>query len=169
MASSSSSSNDSRAQSAAQPRDQSRTAGASSPVVPSAVFSCASIGMILLNKAVMRVYPHAGILLILQSIATIVLLMAFSTGPFRPRGSIAVKWMPIALLFCFNLFSSLQSMNYIGVATFSVLRYLQPAFSVPIDYCVRKAGKSRLVARIRVWSFFSIRVGTFVCLGAECG
>ncbi len=120
-------------QKAAQPNAQA--------ILPSFVFSCASIGMIILNKAVMRAYPHAGILLILQSIATIVLLMAFSTGPFRPRASVAIKWMPIALLFCFNLFSSLQSMNYIGVATFSVLRYLQPGFSVPIDYCVRNVGE----------------------------
>ena len=29
-----------------------------------------------------------------------------------------------------------RSMQFIGVATFSVLRYLQPCFSVPIDYLV---------------------------------
>eukprot|EP00281_Chroomonas_sp_CCMP1168_P025699 CAMPEP_0206233390 /NCGR_PEP_ID=MMETSP0047_2-20121206/11961_1 /ASSEMBLY_ACC=CAM_ASM_000192 /TAXON_ID=195065 /ORGANISM="Chroomonas mesostigmatica_cf, Strain CCMP1168" /LENGTH=400 /DNA_ID=CAMNT_0053657265 /DNA_START=133 /DNA_END=1335 /DNA_ORIENTATION=+ len=117
-------------------------ASAGSAVIPSVIFSCSSIGMILLNKGVMRAYPFSGILLVMQTVATIVLLVLFNakTRAFRPQMKVVTQWLPIALLFCFNLFSSLQSMKFIGVATFSVLRYLQPCFSVPLDWLVRGIG-----------------------------
>mmetsp|Transcript_43226 Transcript_43226/g.108229 ORF Transcript_43226/g.108229 Transcript_43226/m.108229 type:complete len:412 (+) Transcript_43226:20-1255(+) len=105
---------------------------------PSVLFSCSSIGMILLNKAVMRVYPHPSATLILQNMSTIILiLLSGGAKGTKLKVSTAVAWLPVACFFCFNLFSSLQSMKYIGVATFSVLRYLQPLFSVPMDYFIR--------------------------------
>jgi hypothetical protein len=100
------------------------------------VFSISSVAMIILNKAAAVFFPHVALLLILQNSATILILAI--TSDIQPFcRATALKWMPCALLFCVNLFSSLQSLVFISVPTFTVLRNTQPILAVLMDSILR--------------------------------
>ena len=100
------------------------------------LFSLSSIAMILLNKKAVISFPHVAILLLFQNITTIVILkLSVDLRPFCLQS--ALKWIPCVFLFCVNLFSSLQSLVYISVPTFTVLRNTQPIMAVAIDFVLR--------------------------------
>jgi drug/metabolite transporter (DMT)-like permease len=101
----------------------------------SILFSLSSICMILLNKGVMTVFPNAGFLLVLQNICTLVILRMNTDIIFN--NNIAYQWLPCSMLFCCNIFSSLEALLYINVPTFTVLRNTQPIITSIIDYIVR--------------------------------
>eukprot|EP00802_Teleaulax_amphioxeia_P000038 Tamp_00038.p2 GENE.Tamp_00038~~Tamp_00038.p2 ORF type:complete len:945 (+),score=47.25 Tamp_00038:12872-15706(+) len=100
------------------------------------LFAVSSIAMILLNKASILWFPHPSLLLILQNSASIIILWFRGEGTSLEAG-IAFQWLPCSMLFCINLFSSLLSLVYISVPTFTVLRNLQPILAVLMDFMVR--------------------------------
>ena len=93
--------------------------------------------MILLNKSSAVLFPHITILLILQNAATVLILIMTAANLKPLNWTAAVRWLPCAILFCVNLFSSLQSLVYISVPTFTVLRNTQPLLSVCVDLIIR--------------------------------
>ena len=101
------------------------------------LFSVCSIGMVLINKAVISLFTNIGFLLILQNSATIALVL-LGNRDVLASAKHAVKWSPCALLFCLNILSSLQSMAYVSVPTFTILRNTQPIIAVGIDYVLRR-------------------------------
>jgi drug/metabolite transporter (DMT)-like permease len=102
----------------------------------SIMFSMSSISMILLNKAVVVLFPFSAFVLILQNAVTIFLLksqnmeLGFSLQT-------ALSWTPCVLLFCINTYSSLRALTYISVPTFTVFRNIQPLISSVLDFLVR--------------------------------
>jgi GDP-mannose transporter len=100
------------------------------------IFSLSSISMILLNKAVVTVFPLSSVILILQNIVT-VLLLKFQHQKMGFDMQTAIKWTPCVLLFCINIYSSLQSLIYISVPTFTVFRNVQPLISSVLDLFMR--------------------------------
>ena len=91
------------------------------------LFSVCSISMIIVNRACALEFPYVCILLLLQNlVSALVLLVKNRTFDV----SVAMSWLPCTLLFCCNLISSLQSLVFINVPTFTVLRNTQPLLSV---------------------------------------
>ncbi len=103
----------------------------------STLFSMSSIAMILLNKGCVLLFPHPSVLLIFQNVCTILILSFMGEERMPFEIGLWIQWFPCSLLFCVNLFSSLQSLVYISVPTFTVLRNLQPILAVGIDFIVR--------------------------------
>jgi hypothetical protein len=103
----------------------------------SVAFSLSSIAMILLNKGAASWFPHISLLLILQNSVTIIILILTSTENFQFDVAVSKKWAPCAVLFCMNLYSSLQSLIFISVSTFTVLRNTQPLLAVCMDFALR--------------------------------
>jgi len=98
-------------------------------------FSIASISMILLNKGVATYFPGSmAFILMLQNLTTIGILKTVdSNGNLKFNNAIAWHWVPCALLFSLNIYSSLKAMVYINVATFTLLRNLQPLIVVALN------------------------------------
>jgi drug/metabolite transporter (DMT)-like permease len=102
--------------------------------------------MIILNKACVLWFPHPSFLLICQNLGTILILSVMGKNECLWEIRLLKQWIPCSLLFCMNLFSSLQSLVYVSVPTFTVLRNLQPILSVGIDFIVR--GEKHTFVRI---------------------
>ena len=105
--------------------------------VPAALFSVASISMILLNKWVVQVYPYSATLLILQNCATIALLWVKNPQQKLEKETLQA-WLPCAVIFCVNIFSSMESLTSISVPTFTIFRNTQPLIAVALDFWLRK-------------------------------
>lgn len=108
----------------------------SNTVFSALIFSLASISMILLNKWVVVVYPHSATLLLLQNVTTIVILYVINPQ-HKMRATLLWSWLPCALIFCVNIFSSLESLTTISVPTFTIFRNTQPIIAIVIDYVLR--------------------------------
>jgi nucleoside-diphosphate-sugar epimerase len=111
-----------------------------------AAFCASSITMILINKAAVMVFPFSSLLLILQNVVTVLLLLGTGDTPQITWGR-TLTWIPCALLFTLNIFSSLQSLHFLSVPTFTLLRNTQPLLSIVVDFFVRgeKTGLSSMM------------------------
>jgi drug/metabolite transporter (DMT)-like permease len=111
-------------------------------------FSLASVGMLLANKGVIRDLKSPWFLVMSQNIAS----SAFFLVKFKmSRQSLdsenchspikelflkhTIHWLPAVALFCVNIVTSMIALSYISVATFSVLRNLNPFMSSVLSYC----------------------------------
>jgi GDP-mannose transporter len=104
------------------------------PWAASLAFSCAGIGMILTNKGVMVLFPFSGLLLLLQTGATLLFLYLSDMQISKAwKWSNALSWTPCSVLFAGNLITSLQALKYIGVPTFTVLRNTQPCLTLLLE------------------------------------
>ena len=105
----------------------------------SVFFSVSSIGMILVNKAAATVFANVFLLLMLQNLATILILVLRSQDVAGLSAAMAREWAPCAALFSLNIFSSLKSLSLISVATFTILRNTQPLCAVVLEsVCFRE-------------------------------
>jgi nucleoside-diphosphate-sugar epimerase len=116
------------------------------------LFSVASIAMIVLNKACVSGFPHPSILLILQNSATLLILSFVGERRRSLESALIFQWLPCSLLFCVNLMSSLVSLVYISVPTFTVLRNLQPILAVWVDFIIRgeQTGSERIMFLVQI-------------------
>jgi hypothetical protein len=121
------------------------------------LFSVSSVGMILVNKAAVSVLSHAGFLLLLQNLVTILLVWSL-----YPEVAASLKkswrWFPCAILFSLNIFSSLQCLYFVSVATFTVLRNTQPIIAAGIDHSFRR----EITRPERIFFLFVVLVGALV-------
>lgn len=105
----------------------------------SVFFSVSSIGMILVNKAAATVFANVFLLLMMQNLATILILVLRSQDVAGLSAAVAREWAPCAVLFSLNIFSSLKSLSLISVATFTILRNTQPLCAVVLEsVCFRE-------------------------------
>jgi len=89
--------------------------------------------MILINKAAVGALPLVGVLLVFQNSATI-LFIVWNGGAQRPKLDRVWEWLPQAVLFCTNIFSSLMTLQVMSVPSFTVLRNLQPILAICIEF-----------------------------------
>ena len=101
-------------------------------------FSVASISMILLNKASISIFPDISCLLVLQNLTTVLMLKIKNGDSIQFHQSIAKQWLICAFLFCLNIASSLQSLAFISVPTFTVLRNTQPLLALVLETGIQK-------------------------------
>ena len=86
----------------------------------------------------MLTFPHVSSLLLMQNMATI-LILKIKNGPLLNFDiETAKKWILCAFLFCLNISSSLQSLAFISVPTFTVLRNSQPLLAWALERLMRK-------------------------------
>jgi hypothetical protein len=99
-----------------------------------AVFAVSSISMILFNKAAIICFPYADLLLIFQTVVTLILIWFLKGKTSRSfRASTAMQWAPCSFLFVLNLFTSLCSLQKLGVHTFTLIRNVQPVLVAPLE------------------------------------
>jgi drug/metabolite transporter (DMT)-like permease len=128
-------------------------------------FTVISVAMILLNKAIIMSIPFGGGLVLLQNAATILIVQASRQCRF-PKG---FGWKPMvdnalcAFLFGANTFTSIQSLFYLSVTTFTILRNMQPIISCPIDYFMR--GES--LKPVSIYLLCTILLGTIAYCGKD--
>lgn len=104
----------------------------------SLLFSISSIAMILLNKACMSMFQNVSCLLLMQNMTTILILKMKNGTHLNFKIEIAKKWVLCAFLFCLNIASSLQSLAFISVPTFTVLRNSQPVLAWSLQRLMRQ-------------------------------
>lgn len=103
----------------------------------SAMFAVSSVAMILLNKGLAKhMHGNAPIVILIQNLATVGLLK-WTKQDLGFSFDVAFKWLPCAILFTANILSSIISLAYISVPTFTVFRNTQPIIATVLDYTLR--------------------------------
>jgi drug/metabolite transporter (DMT)-like permease len=122
-----------------------------------------SVKMILLNKAIMLQIPFGGGLVLIQNAATVLLVQIYRRRLLpEDFGFASVRSnMPCALLFGLNTFTSIQTLAYLSITTFTILRNAQPILACPLDYFLR----GERLKPASLFFLFTILLGTF----AYCG
>jgi drug/metabolite transporter (DMT)-like permease len=78
-------------------------------------------------------------ILMMQNFTTLLILKVMDKqDQIEYQKEIAIHWMPCVLFFCCNIFTSLKSLAYINVPTFTIFRNVQPLFAIIIDLFLRK-------------------------------
>ena len=101
-------------------------------------FSVSSIIMILSNKAAATCFNSPCVLLILQNLSTIIIGLFDSAVRNEFRVADTVSWLPCALLFTINIFTSMKAMEVLSVTSFTTIRNALPCVSAAVDYLVFK-------------------------------
>jgi drug/metabolite transporter (DMT)-like permease len=103
-----------------------------------AQFTFASVSMMLGNKLAVTYLPLPCTLVFIQALGTLLLLVTVVRGEVdRPTMRTAQRWLPIAVLFTFMLYTSLKSFVYAGVATVLIFRNIGAIFTTVVEYFVR--------------------------------
>lgn len=120
-------------------------------------FSIASIGMLLANKGVILGLKSPWLLILTQNLVSCVFFLCMFKMKAKSSASLlfmqhSVRWIPAMLLFSVNIVTSMVSLRYISVATFSVIRNLNPFFSSALSYIIfgEKTAMSALIALVAV-------------------
>ena len=108
--------------------DEKRVSEMNADVIKGSIFfMCSSVFMILINKAVTTYSAIAvSILIFYQNLATLFILKCKNWNTSEVNYTVLKHWLPCAFFFTINIYSSLQSLRYINVATFSIFRNMQP-------------------------------------------
>jgi len=93
--------------------------------------------MIVVNKLLIEIFPFSLELLLVQNFVASTFFACFYSE-LRFEMSKAQMWVPCLVLFCINIYTSLQSLSFIGVPTFTVFRNTMPIFSCCLDAVVLK-------------------------------
>lgn len=88
-------------------------------------FAITSGMMVFINKSISSSFEPFSFILIIQSISTIVLVIMWKVNVLWEISKAKV-WLPCALLFGVNLYSSLSSLKLMHVSTFLVFKNMQP-------------------------------------------
>jgi hypothetical protein len=103
------------------------------------VTTVVSVAMLLLNKAILLSIPFGGGLVLLQNTFTVFLVQALNGCRF-PEGlgwRAVLNNIPCAILFGATTFTSMVSLSYLSVTTFTILKNAQFILSYPLDYILR--------------------------------
>ena len=142
--------------------------------------------MTVLNKAVVREYQGPlEPLLLLQSVFALLLLFMFTTGKQRPSFRMIMRWFPLSLLFWYaaglavacgellhslalvfsgNLYTSILSLKFVSIPTFSVFKNSTSLATallqvVAFTFFARRAGFEPSVNRRGLQSLIVIMLG----------
>lgn len=107
------------------------------PTIPAIKFAVSSIAMILINKSIATLFPFMAFVLLFQNVGTIALLKVWKPE-LTLQAQVARRWSPCALLFCTNIYTSLQALSLVSVPTFTVCRNLQPIITTMLDFIFRQ-------------------------------
>jgi hypothetical protein len=122
------------------------------------VTTVVSVTMLLLNKAILLSIPFGGGLVLLQNTSTVFLVQAYR-GCRVPEGMgwrVILNNIPIAALFGATTFTSMVSLSYLSVTTFTILKNAQFILSYPLDYVLR----GERLKLISMYLLVSILLGT---------
>jgi hypothetical protein len=125
--------------------------------------SVVSVSMVLLNKAIVLSIPFAGGLVLLQNMATVLLVQSYRgcRVPSDLGCQTIQSYILCAFLFGANTFTSMLSLTYLSVTAFTILKNAQSIISYPLDYFLR----GEQLKPVSIYLLFTILLGT--C--AYCG
>ncbi len=124
-----------------------------------------SVAMIILNKAVVLNIPFSGGLVLIQNIATVLIVQAYRCFSHPPD----IEWktirdsIPCAILFGANTFTSMQALSYLSVTAFTIFRNTQSVISYPLDYLLR----GERLKPVSIYLLLTILIGTCAFCGKE--
>lgn len=102
------------------------------------LFGVSSIGMMMANKYAITALPLPASLVTLQSASTIVLLQCVGCGLVDGLRTDRVrKWLPIASLFAWMLYSSLKAFEHSTVSTILIFRNAGSIVTTAVEFIVR--------------------------------
>lgn len=104
--------------------------------IPAIKFAVSSIAMILINKSIATMFPFMAFVLLFQNLGTIALLKIWKPE-LTLKTQIAWRWLPCVLLFCTNIYTSLQALSLVSIPTFTVCRNMQPIITTILDFIFR--------------------------------
>lgn len=119
-------------------------------------FALFSTLMVFTNKSISSHFTSFPLVLIIQSIFTFLSVMIWKLN-VSWNLSTAKKWFPCAILFGFNLYSSMAALKYMHVSTFMVVRNMQPILVSVLNYALYKK-------TIAISSVFYL----FIAFGGSC-
>jgi len=126
----------------------------------SILFSIASIFMILVNKGIAHYFSNSmSFVLIFQNVFSLGMLKLIHRDLGSDWDKMAIQWIPCALFFCINIFTSMKALAYINVPTFTLFRNSQPIFTVWVDLVVRK---TPVPSPFSLFFLFCIMYGAFM-------
>ena len=102
------------------------------------IFTLSSMCMILLNKEIMVVLNYASLTLVLQNIGLLAMLKIWQWDLTFDYAK-SLQWFSCSCLFFCNIFTSMQSLLFLSVPTFTVVRTLIIVFTFILDMAVRGA------------------------------
>ena len=111
-------------------------------------FSASSVAMLLLNKGLVNFYEGSTLEtpLLLQNVATLIMLISLSRVHLEDCTRDLLKtWSFCALLFCVNIYTSLMSMRYVNVPTFSVARNTNNFVTLALEMAILNYRPQRIV------------------------
>ena len=97
----------------------------------------ASVSMMLLNKAIISVWPFSAVLILIQNMVTVCLIQMLCSTPRHLEFNSIVRYAPCSMLFAINTFTSMQALSFLSVTTFTIFRNTQAILSYPLDYVLR--------------------------------
>jgi len=124
-----------------------------------------SVAMIILNKAIVLSIPFGGGLVLLQNTATIIIIQSYRhcSIPIDMGWKTLLDNTPCAILFGINTFTSMQSLTFLSITTFTIFRNAQSILSYPLDYFIR----GERLKYISIYFLFTIILGTYAYCGKD--
>ena len=124
-----------------------------------------SVAMIILNKAIVLNIPFGGGLVLVQNAATVFIVQTYRWGaPPSDVGWTAILLnAPCAALFGMNTFTSIQSLSFLSITAFTILRNTQSILSFPLDYLLR----GERLKPTSIFFLFTILLGTCAYCGRD--
>lgn len=92
--------------------------------------------MTVLNKIVLELVPVGSAVLLVQITICVMLLKLYNLK-LTIHPPTAWDLLPCAMLFCVNLYTSMQAISLLSIPTFNMIRNMQCFISCPLDYVVR--------------------------------
>ena len=124
-----------------------------------------SVAMIILNKAIVLNIPFGGGLVLMQNAATVLIVQLYRRGacPSDIECGSIMHNTPCAILFGMNTFTSIQSLSFLSITAFTILRNTQPILSFPLDYLLRGERQRK----DSIFFLFTILLGTCAYCGKD--
>jgi drug/metabolite transporter (DMT)-like permease len=95
-----------------------------------------AIVMTILNKKVLEYLPVSSAVLLVQIFSCVVLLKIYDRTSVINFDTFK-DLLPCAILFCINLFTSMEAVSKLSIPTFNVIRNMQCFISCPLAYAIR--------------------------------
>jgi drug/metabolite transporter (DMT)-like permease len=123
--------------------------------------------MVLANKCVVAIRPGDGTWMLVIQVAFTAVVMAsfaFVTAPSTFNLQKLLSWTPCAILFTFNIVTSVMALEFITVPTFSVLRNVQPFISTVLGLyllpLLNPSAPAESTSYFKLYALLLILIGT---------
>eukprot|EP00999_Lentomonas_sp_LEN2_P002756 NODE_626_length_1317_cov_85.642017_g587_i0.p1 GENE.NODE_626_length_1317_cov_85.642017_g587_i0~~NODE_626_length_1317_cov_85.642017_g587_i0.p1 ORF type:complete len:355 (-),score=22.89 NODE_626_length_1317_cov_85.642017_g587_i0:132-1196(-) len=132
-------------------------------IVAMLAYSFSSVGMLVINKLAVDAFTAPAVLVILQSLGTLLFLFAIPSvrREVQPLESDKMrKWTPVVAFFTLMIFASLKSLAYLHVSTVLIFRNLGSVLTTLAEWqCLGQTVQTRVVLSLIFIVFGTVMYG----------